>query len=273
MVVPQAADGQFGGGGCAPVSQDHNGDFRGEVDGAILGVPGTFHFPVPVFHGGHQQVLGEEIAEDKDAGLHLSAGVAPEIQDQAVDTLVLQFQNGLSELNGGGGHKGVDAQESGFGALDDVDIVDAGIFDALAHQCQLPGLLFLLVLGAPDGDSDLRIRGAPQLSHNLFQLLSPQGFPVNGENLVPGHQAAGGGGGVPDDGGDGKDPLLEMHLDADASEGVPLLRHELLVVLGRHELAEGVQGGHHPLDGGLEEPVDLRVLPIQIVGADLLKDL
>ena len=151
-----------------------------------------------------------------------------------------------------------------------MDIADAFVFDDGAGEGHFD---WLRLVGALDCDSHLRARGATELSDDFIKRLPLLVHPVDGRNLVPRKDARLGGGSSTEDRTDREQPVLHVDLHPDSAEGVVFLLQEFVEFIGCHELAEGVQRVDHPLDCAVEERVDVHLVLINVVCADLLQDI
>jgi hypothetical protein len=115
---------------------------------------------------------------------------------------------------------------------------------------------------AHDGDGDLAPLGAAELLDDVVDVLPLGGGAVDGGDDVPGADPEAVGRRPLDGGDDGDLVVPDPHDDPQAGEAAHLALLHGAVGLGVEEIGVGVQHVHHPLDGGVDQPVALRLAGI-----------
>ena len=262
MVLQRAGDDLARRGGAA-VDQHDQRQAAGHVGAAgvpalaLVGVAGA---------GGDDLAVGDEVVADVDSGIEQAAGVVAQVEDEALEVVVLGFQllDRLLQLRlalfveAGEADIADVAVKRGFHHLDVDDLAGHRHVDRLVHAFAL------------DVDGDGAAGGAAHAVNRVVQREAFDGLTVEREDEVARLHAGALGGGVVDRaddfhqaavGGDFKAEPAELALGGDL---------HVAVLFGVHVAAVRVEAGDH----AVERVVDQFAVVHggDVVGADLFED-
>ena len=243
VLVAQRACHDLRGAGAVAVDQD-----RHRVVRRCSGVLGAVLHPATrtAVHRRYDDAVGKKRIADVDGLLQVAAGVAAQIQDQALEAsarLALEpDQLGLQVP----GDVGVEAL--------DPDVADVAFKKLSLHRIHLDGVADdgegsgLREPPAHDADGDRVTLAAPQPSHRVVEIHVDGGLAVDAHDLVVCMDASPECGRVRNGLGDDQSAVHHLDLDAQPAELTLVVDVHVFRLLGRHENGVGVQGRQRPVD-------------------------
>jgi len=125
---------------------------------------------------------------------------------------------------------------------------------------------------AEHGQDDLGAGGAAHPVDGFGEADLLRASAVDFEDSVAGHDPGSGGGGVVHRGDDGEGVAPQTDLDSDAAEFAFGVLLEVVVLLGLHELAVGVERAEHPFERAVDQVLIREAFAVHVIVPNFLEN-